>query len=219
MNTRIYILQNTDNFYFNKISEQEKESFLLSCDEIDGVDFISNQETEINQVKNMAKNNLKIKGIVYGDLTQSINDRLNLKKLADKFWDNSRELDNVWGQVPEKYLNQVKELINKTYSNIDLSNETKGDNVVLLNRENVNKLLAWQCSEQKGYKRTIIVEVIGAKGNSLYIFENMEIYDFQESSNSLIGNGTFEMILKKSLTSNQNYEFYISKEKLAGIPL
>ena len=77
---------------------------------------------------------------------------------------------------------------------MDLSNETKGDNVVLLNRENVNKLLAWQCSEQKGYKRTIIVEVIGAKGNSLYIFENMEICDFQESSNSLSGNGTFEII-------------------------
>lgn len=43
MNARIYILQNTDSLYFNKISEQEKESFLLSCDEIEGVDFVSNQ--------------------------------------------------------------------------------------------------------------------------------------------------------------------------------
>lgn len=167
----------------------------------------------------MAKNNLKINGIVYGDLTQSVNDRLNLKKLADNFWNNSRELDNVWGQVPPKYLNQVKELINKTYSNIDLSNETKGDNVVLLNRDNVNKLLAWQSSEQKGYKRTIILEIIGAKGNSLYIFENMEISDFKEGCNSLSGNGTFEMILKKSLMNSPNYEIYISKERLAGIPL
>lgn len=218
MNARIYILQNTDSLYFNKISEQEKESFLLSCDEIEGIDFISNQKIEVNQSKNIANNNLKINGIVYGDLTQSINDRLNLKNLTDKLW-ITRELDNVWGQVPEKYLNQVKDLISKTYSNINLDKDKKTDNVVQLNRENINKLLTWQSSEQKGYKRTIILEVIGAKGNSLYIFENMEINDFQERCNSLSGNGTFEMTFNKSLMGSQNYEFYISKEKLPGISL
>lgn len=218
MNTRIYILHDSENFYFNKITEQEKESFLLSCDEVDSFQFISNQEIEDNKAKKVAENNLKISGIIYGDLTQSINDRLNLKKLSDKLW-TIQELDNVWGQVPEKYLNQVKDLINKTYSNINFDKDKKTDNVVQLNRENINKLFSWRFSKEKGYKRTVIVEVIGAKGNSLYIFENMEISDFQEEGDSSSGNGSFEILLKKSLIGSQNYSFFISKEKLPGISL
>ena len=218
MNTRIYILHDSENFYFNKITEQEKESFLLSCDEVDSFQLISNQEIEDNKAKKVAENNLKISGIIYGDLTQSINDRLNLKKLADKLW-TTQELDNVWGQVPEKYLNQVKDLISKTYSNINFDKDKKTDNVVQLNRENINKLFSWRFSKEKGYKRTIIIEVIGAKGNSLYIFENMEIFDFQEEGDSSSGNGSFEILLKKSLIGSQNYSFFISKEKLPGISL
>lgn len=218
MNTRIYILHDSENFYFNKITEQEKESFLLSCDEVDNFQLISNQEIEDNKAKKVAENNLKISGIIYGDLTQSINDRLNLKKLSDKLW-TTQELDNVWGQVPEKYLNQVKDLISKTYSNINFDKDKKTDNVVQLNRENINKLFSWRFSKEKGYKRTIIVEVIGAKGNSLYIFENMEISDFQEEGDSSSGNGSFEILLKKSLIGSQNYSFFISKEKLPGISL
>ncbi|MGL5931293.1 MAG: hypothetical protein ACRCY7_00060 [Cetobacterium sp.] len=218
MNTRIYILHDSENFYFNKITEQEKESFLLSCDEVDSFQLISNQEIEDNKAKKVAENNLKISGIIYGDLTQSINDRLNLKKLSDKLW-TIQELDNVWGQVPEKYLNQVKDLINKTYSNINFDKDKKTDNVVQLNRENINKLFSWRFSKEKGYKRTVVVEVIGAKGNSLYIFENMEISDFQEEGDSSSGNGSFEILLKKSLIGSQNYSFFISKEKLPGISL
>ena len=218
MNTRIYILHDSENFYFNKITEQEKESFLLSCDEVDNFQLISNQEIEDNKAKKVAENNLKISGIIYGDLTQSINDRLNLKKLSDKLW-TIQELDNVWGQVPEKYLNQVKDLISKTYSNINFDKDKKTDNVVQLNRENINKLFSWRFSKEKGYKRTVIVEVIGAKGNSLYIFENMEIFDFQEEGDSSSGNGSFEILLKKSLIGSQNYSFFISKEKLPGISL
>ena len=218
MNTRIYILHDSENCYFNKITEQEKESFLLSCDEVDNFQLISNQEIEDNKAKKVAENNLKISGIIYGDLTQSINDRLNLKKLSDKLW-TTQELDNVWGQVPEKYLNQVKDLISKTYSNINFDKDKKTDNVVQLNRENINKLFSWRFSKEKGYKRTIIIEVIGAKGNSLYIFENMEISDFQEEGDSLSGNGSFEILLKKSLIGSQNYSFFISKEKLPGISL
>lgn len=218
MNTRIYILHDSENFYFNKITEQEKESFLLSCDEVDSFQLISNQEIEDNKAKKVAENNLKISGIIYGDLTQSINDRLNFKKLSDKLW-TIQELDNVWGQVPEKYLNQVKDLINKTYSNINFDKDKKTDNVVQLNRENINKLFSWRFSKEKGYKRTVIVEVIGAKGNSLYIFENMEISDFQEEGDSSSGNGSFEILLKKSLIVSQNYSFFISKEKLPGISL
>lgn len=218
MNIRIYILHDSENFYFNKITEQEKESFLLSCDEVDSFQLISNQEIEDNKAKKVAENNLKISGIIYGDLTQSINDRLNLKKLSDKLW-TTQELDNVWGQVPEKYLNQVKDLISKTYSNINFDKDKKTDNVVQLNRENINKLFSWRFSKEKGYKRTIIIEVIGAKGNSLYIFENMEISDFQEEGDSSSGNGSFEILLKKSLIGSQNYSFFISKEKLPGISL
>lgn len=218
MNTRIYILHDSENFYFNKITEQEKESFLLSCDEVDSFQLISNQEIEDNKAKKVAENNLKISGIIYGDLTQSINDRLNLKKLSDKLW-TIQELDNVWGQVPEKYLNQVKDLISKTYSNINFDKDKKTDNVVQLNRENINKLFSWRFSKEKGYKRTVVIEVIGAKGNSLYIFENMEISDFQEEGDSSSGNGSFEILLKKSLIGSQNYSFFISKEKLPGISL
>lgn len=218
MNTRIYILNDTENFYFNKITEQEKESFLLSCDEVDNFQLLSNQEVEENKSKKIAENNLKINGIIYGDLTQSINDRLNLKKLSDKLW-VTQELDNVWGQIPEKYLNQVKELISKTYSSINLVKDEKTDNIVQLNRENINKLFSWRFSKEKGYKRTVIVEIVGAKGNTLYIFENMEIFDFQEEVYSSSGNGSFEIILKKSLMGSQNYSFFISKEKLPGISL
>lgn len=218
MNTRIYILHDSENFSFDKITEQEKESFLLSCDEVDNFQLISNQEIEENKAKKVIENNLKISGIIYGDLTQSINNKLDLKKLSDKLW-TTQELDNVWGQVPEKYLNQVKDLIRKTYSNINFDKDKKTDNVVQLNRENINKLFSWRFSKEKGYKRTIIVEVIGAKGNSLYIFENMEIFDFQEGGDSSSGNGSFEILLKKSLIGSQNYSFFISKEKLPGISL
>ena len=215
----MYILHsNITEEVFNNLSELEKDELIISSDEIISYK-IKLEPTEDDFIPLPPTLTLQIKGALFGHVSKDEAEQSELKIYQESLKGNVLELGSAWNNIEDEYINQVKALIKRSYSTIDLNTKTLSDNIIYANSSNRIKITQWSTGFMKSDYRNVILEVDNSGCNEVHFMSDMFVASFNEEHSIKNGNGEYTLFLKQRINHHKPYEYYYSFGEEKPIPV